>query len=237
MTTIFFRTLIIYGVLIVSLRLMGKRQIGELEVSELVTTLLISEIAALPIESPDIPILYAVVPIVTLLFMEIVSSALLIRFPALKGLFTSRPSVIVHNGRPIERELRRMRISLEELISALRQKEISDISEVDYAILEPNGQISVFKKRCCEPPDAETLGISPDEPGITRILIADGRILRRTVKNLPNGEALLRRALDEAGCRAKEVLLLLADDLGTVRLIRKASPHKQKAKGKAVPRP
>lgn len=221
MATVFFRTLIIYTVLIGALRIMGKRQIGELEVSELVTTLLISEIAALPIENSEFPLVFAVIPIITLLFIEIASSVLLIKFPFLKGIFSSRPTVLVRNGKPLPKELRRVRISLEELISALRQKDITDIEEVDYAILEPNGQISVLEKRTCQPPSAKDLQIAPEERGITHILIADGRIDRHNVQSLKDGEALLERTLKAERCRAKDILLMLADDLGKVTVLRK----------------
>ena len=223
MATIFLRTLIIYALLICALRLMGKRQIGELEVSELVTTLLISEIAALPIENPEFPILYAVVPIITLLFIEILSSVLLITFPSLKGILSSRPTLLVRDGKPLRRELRRVRISLDELISALRQKDVTDITEVDYAILEQNGQISVLKKKRHQPPDAEILHLSPPETGITHILIADGKVNDYNTKHLKNGKALLERTLKREKCTARDILLLLVDDLGNARVIRKNS--------------
>lgn len=230
MATIFFRTLAVYALLIVTLRLMGKRQIGELEVSDLVVTLLISEIATLPIEEPELPILFAVVPIVTLLFVEVLSSVLLIRFPFLRNLLSTRPAVLVRDGRPIEKELRRMRISLEELISALRRKDVGDLSEVRYAILEPNGQISVLKKAANEPPDAETLGIAPKDAGIARILIADGKRDRHNLRCLPAGSELLKAGLRAAGLRRREVFLMTVDDLGTVRTVPKRRAERRAAK-------
>ena len=221
MTTILIRTLLLYVLLITSMRLMGKRQLGELEVSDLVVTLLISEIATLPIEDPDIPLAFAVVPIVTLLFLEITSSLLLIKLPFLRKLLSTRPTVLVRDGIPSEKELRRARISLEELLSALRQKEVRSIEEVDYAILEQNGQISVLKKRCFEPPDAGDLRVSVKESGITHVLIADGRIDRRNLEALKNGDDLIARALRKENCKARDVLLLLIDDVGQLHLIKK----------------
>lgn len=230
MVTVLVRTLIIYGILIGALRLMGKRQIGELEISELVTTLLISEIAALPIENGEYPILYAFVPIVTLLFIEIFSSTLLVRLPFLKALFSSRPTVLVRNGIPLPRELRSVRISPEELISSLRQKGVTDIRDVDYAILEPNGQLSVIEKRASKPPSAEELRLPVEESGITHVLIANGRIDRHNLKRLPNGRAFIDDALRREGCRARDVLLMLTDDLGETTVIPK-KPRRGGEKG------
>lgn len=221
MATIFFRTLILYAILMAALRLMGKRQIGELELSELVTTLLISEIASLPIGDPSLPLSHAVLPIVTLVCLEILSSFLFIKVPFLKNLFSSRPSVLVKDGKPLLKELRRARISIEELISSLRQKGFPDIAEIAYAILEPNGQISVLPTCISQPPSAALLKLSPEEKGIAHILIADGKIDRHNIKNMPNGKMLLERALQREGCRAEDVLLLLVNDAGESSVIRK----------------
>ena len=227
MVTVLLRTVIIYTMLIGALRFMGKRQIGELEISELVTTLLISEIASLPIENSEYPILYAIVPIVTLLFVEILSSFLLIRFPLLKHLFSSRPTVLIKNGTPIEKELLRVRISPEELISSLRQKGVTEIGDVEYAILEPNGQLSVIERSGVRPLCADDLGLSLKERGITHILISNGRIDRYNEKMLKNGRALIKKALSDEGCRKKEVLLLLVNDLGEITLIKKTAPNER----------
>ena len=221
MVTVLVRTFIIYGVLVGALRLMGKRQIGELELSELVTTLLISEIASLPIENGEYPILYAVIPIVTLLFVEIFSSTLLVRIPFLKSLLSSRPTVLVRDGVPIPRALKGVRITLEELLSSLRQKGVTDIGEVDYAILEPNGQLSVIEKRRATPPSSEDLGIAVKESGITHILIANGRIDRHNLRCIGNCRTLINTALRREGCRVCDVLLMLADDLGRTTVILK----------------
>ena len=231
MVTVLIRTLLIYGILIGALRLMGKRQIGELEISELVTTLLISEIASLPIENSEYPILYAVVPIITLLFIEILSSFLLIRFPVLKHLFSSRPTVLIRSGMPIEKELLRARISPEELISSLRQKGVTDIEEVDYAILEPNGQLSVIERASAEPPKIKDLGLKVKERGITHILVANGRIDRHNEKTIPNGKEMIKKALAKESCHVREVLLMLTNDLGEITLVKKSTSKARIGKG------
>lgn len=216
MITIFFRTVLIYALLIVVLRLTGKRQIGELEISDLVTTLLISEIASLPIEDPEIPILYAVIPIVTLLFFEVGLSALLIKIPVLRGILSSRPAVLVRDGKPNEKELRAARISVEELLSALRQKDAWELSAVDRAILEQNGQISVLQKDL-----ASDASEKRNSGGVSHILIADGKIRRHTLRTVPHAKEQLRVALHAEHCKVKDVFLLLINDAGKPYLVPK----------------
>ncbi len=221
MLTVFIRTLIVYAALITTLRLLGKRQLGELEISELVTTLLVSEIAVLPIENPDYPLLRAFLPIVTLLLLEVLASLLLVRFPALKHLFSSRPTVLVRRGVPLEKELRRARVSPEELISALRQKEVSDIGEVELAILESNGQISVLRRAGASPPSADALGVAVNAPTVSRILVSNGRIDRHGVRETPNGKKVIEAALKKEKCRLSDVFLMLSDGEKSVVVVKK----------------
>ena len=137
MATIIIRTIIIYSILIGAMRLMGKRQIGQLEVSDLVSTLLLSELAALPIENHDIPLLYAVIPTVLLMSIEIFTAALQGRFPKLKNLFSPRPSILIRMGQPDFAELKKCRMSSDELLIALRKSGTTDISELHSGNPEP----------------------------------------------------------------------------------------------------
>ncbi|MDY2742362.1 MAG: DUF421 domain-containing protein, partial [Eubacteriales bacterium] len=158
MLTIFVRTCLIYVILIGTMRLMGKRQLGELEVSELVTTLLLSEIATIPLTELDVPLLYAVIPLVTILTLEITLSVILLKCPPLKNMVSTRPAVLIRHGKVEQKGLRRIRISLGELVSAIRQAGAATPTDVDYAILEPNGKISVILKKSAQPPVVSDLG-------------------------------------------------------------------------------
>jgi uncharacterized membrane protein YcaP (DUF421 family) len=222
MMTVLFRTPLIFGALICAMRLMGKRQLGELAVSELVTALLISEIATMPIENPDLPILYAVVPIVTLLFSEIVSSSLLLRIPFLKKVFSSKPCILIRYGIPDRGALRRVRISLDELLSALRQKDAFDISEIAYAILEPNGQISVLKKAKFQPPKASDMHTTISETGMPHPLVIDGK---EDSSFAPLNRSLIRRLTQEKNCRTRDIFLMTVDDGGKTRTLCKRDCH------------
>ena len=163
MATIFIRTLIIYFLLIIAMRMMGKRQIGQLEITDLVSTLLLSEIATLPIENQDIPVIYAIIPIIIIMTAEIVSAALPTKFPKLKNLFSTRPETLVKMGAPDLNALKAARMTADELMVALRKNGISDIDEVGYAILEQDGSVSVLPRAEQRPATAADVGKSPQE--------------------------------------------------------------------------
>ncbi len=221
MTTILIRTVIIYLILNIAMRLMGKRQIGELEISDFVTTLLISEIASLPITDNSIPISHAFIPIVTLIFLEISSSLLTVSVPRLKNLLTVRPTTLIRNGKFCQKAMRQARISLDELVSELRQKDISDLSEVSYAILEQSGKISVITKARYRPPTVEQLGIEAEENGIYHIVIDNGMINRHSLDQMNKGEKEIEGILKKRGLTKKEVYLMMMSDAGDVTVIPK----------------
>jgi uncharacterized membrane protein YcaP (DUF421 family) len=216
---IFIRTLLIYALLLSVLRLMGKRQLGELELSELITTLLISELATLPIEDPSRPLLHAVVPILTIGILEILTSLLLIRVPRLKALVSVRPAYLIRQGKIDFREMKRSRISFDELISSLRQNQAYDVSQVNYAILESNGTLTVQLMAPYRTPNCQDLGLKPAENGIARILVSDGRPDRHNLQLLGYDEAWLHAELKRQGHTLEETLLFLVDDSGSQTLI------------------
>ena len=224
-TTILFRTLIIYALLILAMRLMGKRQIGELEVSELVGTLILSEIASMPIENQEIPVSYALIPIVTITAIEIIMSVVLIKFPKLKTLISTRPSTLIENGVINQRELSRARISAEELVGELRQQSIADITEVNYAILEQNGKISVIPKADYRPATLSDMKIAASESGIMHILVSNGYINDYNMKKHNKSLDWLKKKSAEHHCSTDQIYLLLIDDNDNICLIPK-EPNK-----------
>ena len=218
MVTILIRTLIVYVALIATLRFMGKRQLGELEISDLVTTLLLSDIATLPITNTDIPLSHAIIPILTITSLEVILSGALLKLPFLKQVLSVRPTILVRHGKPNAAAMASVRISAEELLSQLRQKDISDPAEVEYAILEPNGQISVVKKTAQREVTAADLGLAPTERGMMHLLVCDGKINRRNLTLAGWDEARLFRELTRRKIKLTDVFLLLADDGGQVAL-------------------
>ncbi|MCQ2430181.1 MAG: DUF421 domain-containing protein [Clostridia bacterium] len=219
MITILFRTLVIYFFLILTMRFMGKRQLGELEVSELVTTLLLSEVASLPITNQDIPLAYALIPILTLMSLEVLLSGLLLEVPWLKRLLSIRPSILIRHGKPDPAAMRRSRISAEELLSQLRLKDVTDPGTVEYAIEEPNGQLSVVLKAGEKSATARDVGAMPAETGIMHLIISDGQVNEQNLSLSGHDRRWLDGLLASHGLRIGDVFLLLADDGGKVRIL------------------
>ena len=218
MITILIRTLIVYFSLIAIMRFMGKRQLGELEISDLVTTLLLSDIATLPLTNTDIPLSHALVPVLTLMALEVLLSGGLLKIPLLKKILSVRPALLVRNGVPDRKAMASVRVSSEELMSQLRQKDVSDLSEVEYAILEPNGQISVILRSADRPATPRDLGIKTAEAGMMHLVISDGQIYPHTLELAGKDAAWLETFLKTHRVTAKEVFMLLVDDRGEARL-------------------
>ena len=221
MTTVLFRTIIIYISLIVVMRLMGKRQIGELEISDLVTTFLISEIASLPITDSELPLSHAIIPIITLLAFEVVSSVLLSKFPKLKYILSARPTTIIKDGVICQKAMSDARLSFDELFSELRQQNVDDISQIKYAILEQNGNITVIQKARYRQPNAEQLHLKPKETGLFHIVIEHGSINRHGLSSLSISENFLHKELSKRGLKLKDVYLMMINDANEIKIIEK----------------
>ena len=218
MVTILIRTLLIYVFLLLTMRFMGKRQLGELEISELVTTLLLSEIASLPITTPELPLLHSIIPIAALMSLEVLLSASLLRFPKLKSLLSTRPAFLIYRGNLRHDAMRSVRMSYEELISQLRQKDITDISSVEYAILESNGKISTILKEGSQTVTRDDLNINNEENGMMHIIVSDGKISQRTLKMLGKNDAWLSKVLASHKMTVDQVYLMTSDDCGNLRI-------------------
>lgn len=206
MVSIVIRTLIIYVLLTLSLRIMGKRQLGELNVGELVSTLLISEIAAIPIADPDIPLLNAIIPLFFILSLEIILSTIKNKSEKLKNSFEGKPSYIIYKGRLLQKELCENRISINELLSELRCQGVGDISEVEYAIIEQNGSLSVFKKNAND---------------MTHPLIIDGKTIDDVLATERKSQAWLLQKLNENNIDKEEVFLLTISDDEKINIIKR----------------
>lgn len=221
MVTIVFRTLLIYVLLLLTMRLMGKRQIGELEVTELVTTLLVSEIASIPITNQDIPILHAAIPILLLLILEVLSSWLLLRFPALKPILSASPTLLIRDGSLCQRALSSNRVSVEELMGEIRQQGYSDLSQIDEAILETSGKLTVLPKPAFVTPNASQLGLSLPEDPIFHVVFYAGRVNKAGLSLIGKDPAWLRRELARRHISAKSLYCATANRSGELTLVEK----------------
>lgn len=218
LTTIIIRTIIIYAILIGAMRLMGKRQIGQLEVSDLVSTLLLSELAALPIENHDIPLAYSVIPTVILMAIEIFTAALQGKFPKLKNLFSPRPSILIRMGEPDFDELEKCRMSSDELLIALRRTGTTDISEVAYAILEQDGNVSVIPRVYAKPATAKDVSAKNTESGMYRIIVDRGVINDNSLSELGKSREWAEGAANSNGSTISDIRLMIADEAGNIQV-------------------
>ena len=213
MLNILLRTLIVYTLLVIAMRIGGKRQIGELQLSELVCALLLSELAAMPIGHEEIPISFAVIPLLAVISVEVITAFAVMKSKTLQKLFDGSPSVIIEKGRLNVKEMERLRLGIEELIVEARLKGVSDISELDYAILEDNGELSVFKK-------------SESPGGIAHILVSNATINEHGLKTAKMTRRTLLERLKKNGTPLESVLLYTVDDSGKELLLQKDGERK-----------
>lgn len=221
MFTILVRTIIIYVLLMLIMRLMGKRQLGEIDMSELVTTFLLSEIAALPITNSEIPILFSIIPISLIAVFEITLSALIIKCPKLKKVLTSGPSVIISKGKMNIKEMEKVRLSLDELVSQVRQNGIYDLSEVDYAILEENGKMSIIPRSACRPATKKDLSIVDSDSGSMHIIICDGRKKEENLSLVGKDDLWLKNTLIALSLKQKDIFCMTVNDCGDIFIEKK----------------
>ncbi|MBE6656346.1 MAG: DUF421 domain-containing protein [Ruminococcaceae bacterium] len=232
MITVILRTFIIYVALNVALRVLGKRQIGELEIAELVSTLLLSELATTAISDPSVPLAFSLLPIMLIMSLELLTSDVKNRSPVLKRIFEGSPGVLIRRGVLDQTALRKMRISVEELLSAFRLQGIVSIADVYYAILEQNGQLSVVLRKEKQQPTAEELALPSKETGISHAIIVDGQIKKEEMTASGRTSAWLKHALQARGVAEEEVFLLTVDDGGEITCILKEKKNNKKERKK-----
>lgn len=206
MATIAVRTLIIYLFLSLSVRIMGKRQIGELDAGDLVSALLISEIAAIPIDDPDIPVLNALIPMLIIISLEIIVSSLKNKSEKLKRAIEGEPEYVIYRGKILQGALSENRISINELLSEMRSQGVGNISEVSYAIIEPSGTLSLIKK---------------DEGELLHSLIIDGEVIEKNLHILSLSEGWLDSELEKRKLAREDVFLFSVSDDGKTNIILK----------------
>ena len=220
MLTIFIRTVLIYAILTIIIRVMGKRQLGELDVCELVITILLSEIASLPITNPEKSLIDAIIPIVTLAALEILTSALILVSPKLKKILSSKPSVLIAHGIVDKTAMRKVRISIEDLVSQIRQNGIFELDEVDYAILEENGKMSIIPKSKNRQPDMKDLNITVDDSGVMHIIISDGQINSHGLRLINKDKKWVIKQLSDRSIAVRDVFCMTCNDAGKIYIIK-----------------
>ena len=217
------RTVIIYVFLMLAMRVMGKRQLGELQPAELVVTLLIADLAAVPMQETTIPLFGGLIPILVLVSLELIVSTLMMKCPTLSRLLSGNPIIIIKDGQLDEQALVKLRITVEDLMDSLREQQIHDIRDIRTAIVETNGKISVIPTHAATPVTCADLSLEVAEDAVMYLVISDGRRCRWTYDLCGISDADIDRALKKRRLHQKEVLLMTCNRHKEFRIVRKGA--------------
>ena len=216
MSIILIRSLILYIIVVSAVRLMGKRQLGDLQPSELVITILISNIATLPLEDTDIPLIIGITPILALVCYEVFVSWLILRLPCFRKIMYGSPKIIISNGKINRSVLRELRLSVDDIMTAMRTQQIFDISEVQFAIVETTGSISAMKKQTKDTPDRQDMHVDAFNTDPPQVVVSDGNILPMTLKSMGYNEKFVENSAKKAGLEVSDIFIMTADGQGKV---------------------
>ncbi|MCI9272395.1 MAG: DUF421 domain-containing protein [Clostridiales bacterium] len=215
------RTLLLYIVIIAAVRLMGKRQISELQTSELVVTLLISDIAAIPMQNTGQPLVSGFLPIAVLVSCELIVSTLMMKSAKFRRFVCGKPIIVINNGKVDQSQMRRLRMSTEDLSEQLRQMDVFNLEDVAYAIVETNGKLSVLKKPDKLQPDNSMLGIVIPDNGIEAVIISDGEISEFSVSLCGLSREWIDGILQGQNIALEDVFIMTADKQRNYNIIKK----------------
>ncbi len=221
MIALILRTFLIYAAVGITIRIMGKRQLGELQPGELITTILISEIVATPITDNSVPLLYSIIPLILIASFEIISSVIMRKSVKFRYLADGKPITVIKNGILQQQALKDLRFTMDDILSALRQKDVFDIKEVEEAIVETNGTLSVLLKKKERPLTLklyEDKGKNKDD-AYAHTLIVDGYIIRDALKECNVTQPEIYSILKKQQTEVKNVLLLTVDKSKNFNLI------------------
>jgi len=194
---IFVRTLILYILVVLALRMMGKRQIGQLQPSELVIAMMISELACIPMENVGTPLMNGVIPIFTLIIAEAAFSFLTLKSKKIRRIISGTPTILIEKGRVLEKEMERLRFNIDDLMEELRSSGYANLLDVEYAIIETNGMLSIIPKSTKRPVTPADMNFVTEYEGLPFLLIADGVINQMALKSAQLDEEWLYEKLAE----------------------------------------
>ncbi|MCC8169823.1 MAG: DUF421 domain-containing protein [Oscillospiraceae bacterium] len=217
------RTLILYGTVIISMRIMGKRQLGELQPSELVVAIMISDLASVPMQAIDIPILSGIIPVLTLIVAEVFMSYLSLKSKRIRRILSGEPSIVIYNGRINERELAKLRFNINDLLEELRLNNCHDISDVAVAVIETSGKLSVIPKDKARGVTVEDLEIkNPRHEGLPCTLISDGTVNKEEIQRSGKTIEWLKDELKKQGIqKIRQVFIASLDAEGELYIQKK----------------
>lgn len=215
------RTILLYAFVVLAVRLMGKRQISEMQPSELVITLIVSEIAAIPMQNTSQPLLSGIIPVMVLVALEIAASVLMMKSGKFRKMMCGSPIVVIRDGKILQNEMRRLRLTTEDLCVQLRQQDIFSIEDVQYCIVETNGKVSVLEKPQRRTPSADDLKVKIKDNKIETVVVSDGQILDNSLKLCGKNKEDVYKILKSEHTRLKDVFLMTLDALGKYNIVQK----------------
>ena len=218
---ILIKGLIIYIVVAVAVRFMGKRQIGELQPGELVITIVLSQIATMPLQDKDFPIISGIALVFLFVTLELFSSFLAMKFRPYRTIMQGHSVLIIKDGKLLKENLSMIRYSNDDLIEALRLKDVFDISDVQYAYIETNGSVSIKLKKEAEAATVKDLAIPYKEDALQCLVVSDGKIIKRDLSLCNMTAEKIDKILKKENLKAKDVFLMTADKQGNTNIIRK----------------
>lgn len=215
------RTLILYIFIIAALRLMGKRQISDMQPSELVVTLVVSDIASLPMQNTSQPLLSGMIPVMVLVGLEILTSVLMMKSRTVRKLVCGNPVVVIEDGRLLQKQMKRLRMTNSDLMEQLRQQNVFSLNDVQYCIVETNGALSILEKPEKRVPNAEEAGVTVEDNKPEAVVVSDGKLLKEGLSLCQKDERKVINILSENHIPINSVFLMTMDGSGAYRIIRK----------------
>ena len=212
----FFRAIILYIIVLIVMRLMGKREISQMQPFELAISIMIADLATIPMSEIGIPIFNGIVPILGLLVMHLVISVINIKSITMRKFICGKPSILIYRGKIDEKVLKKERFTINELQERLRRNNIINLGDVEYAILETSGEVTVIQKPEKRNTIPEDFNIQPDYEGIPYDLVVDGKIMDENLKNIGKNYAWLKKQVEKFGIKPEEALVVTLDGKGQI---------------------
>ncbi len=215
------RTVILYAFVILAVRFMGKRQISEMQPSELVITLVISDIASIPMQNTSQPLLSGIVPVLVLVALEIAASVFMMKSGKFRKMLCGSPIVVIRDGKLLQNEMKRLRLTTEDLCVQLRQQNVFSLEDVQYCIVETNGKVSVLEKPESRKPSAKDLGVKIQDNKIETVVVSDGVILDNSLNLCEKTRENVNSILKNEKIQLNSVFLMTLDALGNYNIIQR----------------
>lgn len=217
------RTIILYILVLITIRVLGKRQVGELQPADLVLTILLSEILVIPMQDPEIPLVHTFIPVLLLIGFEIVISVISLKSLRFRTLLQGNSLIVIRNGVVDQKQLQRLRFTVDDLLEALRKKDVFDITTVQYAIVETDGALSVLLKPENKVPTAGELQVQLPDNGMPTVIISDGKVVEMDFSECNMTPEKMKKLIQKKHIDVKNILLMTMDKKGNTHMIKKAN--------------